>query len=81
MEWTLMCILKASSLWKKKMKCNADQVEAQDQDKLPEDIICLKLGVHLVVMDMWRYFSSVSPIVLYGGAIRKTSPSKRNQER
>jgi hypothetical protein len=31
---------------------NVDQVEVQVQDRLPEDIICLKLGVHLVVMDM-----------------------------
>jgi hypothetical protein len=31
---------------------NVDQVEAQVQDRLLEDIICLKLGVHLVVMDM-----------------------------
>jgi hypothetical protein len=29
-----------------------DQVEAQVQDMHLEDIICLKLGVHLVVMDM-----------------------------
>jgi hypothetical protein len=56
MEWTLMCILKTSSLRRKKMKCNVDQVEAQVQDKNIEDIICLKLGIHLVVMNMWRYF-------------------------
>jgi hypothetical protein len=31
---------------------NDDQVEAQVQDRLPEDIICLKLGVHLVVIDI-----------------------------
>jgi hypothetical protein len=36
----------------KKMKCNVDQVEAQVQDRHIEDIICLKLGVHLVVRDM-----------------------------
>jgi hypothetical protein len=37
------------------MKCNVDQVEAQVQDRHLEDIIFLKLGVHLVEMDMWRY--------------------------
>jgi hypothetical protein len=31
---------------------NVDQVKAEVQDRLLDDIICLKLGVHLVVMDM-----------------------------
>jgi hypothetical protein len=32
------------------MKCNVDQDKAQVQDRHLEDIICLKLGVHLLVI-------------------------------
>jgi hypothetical protein len=34
------------------MKWNVHQVEAQVQDRHLEDIICLNLDVHLVVIDM-----------------------------
>jgi hypothetical protein len=58
-----------------------DQVKAQVQDEQLEDNICLKLAIYCVHGYVKICLKRVSPIVEYRGAIRKTSPSKLNQER
>ena len=46
-----------------------------------EEIICLKLAIHMKIMDVKICRRRASPIMVYGGAIRKTSSCKHNQER
>jgi hypothetical protein len=58
-----------------------DQVKAQVQDEKLEENICLKLAIYFAYGYVKIYLKRVSPIVEYGGAIRKTSSSKLNQKR
>jgi hypothetical protein len=44
--------------------------EVQFQDENIKDIICLKLGFHFMVMDMWRYSLVRFPLVLMGRNLR-----------
>ena len=46
-----------------------------------EEIICLKLAIHMKIMNVKICRRRVSTIMVYGGAIHQTSSCKHNQER
>jgi hypothetical protein len=46
-EWDLVYIFKTST-WSRKKKCELKMTHL-------EDIMCLKLDVHMVIMNIWRY--------------------------
>jgi hypothetical protein len=67
-------------IMEKEVDSRIDQVKAHVQDKQLEEIIC-KLAIYCVHVYVKICLKRVSPIVEYRGAVRKTSPSKLNQER